>query len=508
MRRNMGLEVLTGRRSGGWKLGLAGFAMGTVLLASGAQADDSAPQPGARAVRLSSVDGTVHISQGGQVLADAAVGNTPLFEGTQVVTGEDGRAEVQYEDGSVARLSPNSSLTLTVLRGQGGTGEAEVTLDAGLAYFELQGGTQDGTLRVRFSDATVTANGAAVLRVDLDNPPGELADFSGNVHLTRGDAVALDLHGGESVALIGADPSHYNLTESIEPDSWDTWNSDRDQTLSGEASTKTGATSGFADNSNPAWNDLDANGNWYNVPGQGYIWSPYEASDASWDPYGNGNWVYTIGFGYVWASGYGWGYLPYQCGTWNYFDAFGWGWEPGLSGCQPWWGIGFYGGPFIGSRFGGYRPPLRPRRPRGVMSMGGRTVYPMIAVNRRFPSGVTTLPPRDRTSVVEIAGRSVQAVRPLSPRPEYDHSASGFVNRTMYPGGTTVSGGARAGAPVYGVGHVGTTTAPRGPVSTPHPAAPTHSAGGGGSAAHASAGGGGGGGSHGGGGGGGGGAHH
>jgi len=36
--------------------------------------------PSARAVRLSSVDGAVHISQGGQVLAETAVANAPLFE--------------------------------------------------------------------------------------------------------------------------------------------------------------------------------------------------------------------------------------------------------------------------------------------------------------------------------------------------------------------------------------------------------------------------------------------
>jgi len=94
--------------------------------------------PAARAVRLSNVEGTVHVSQGGQVLAETAVANAPLFEGTQVVTGDDGRAEIQFEEGSVARISPNSSLTLKVLRGQGGTGEAVMVLDVGLGYFELE----------------------------------------------------------------------------------------------------------------------------------------------------------------------------------------------------------------------------------------------------------------------------------------------------------------------------------------------------------------------------------
>ena len=49
--------------------------------------------------------------------------------------------------------------------------------------------------------------------------------------------------------------------------------------------------------------------------GQGYIWSPYDAANAGFDPYGIGNWMWTPGFGYIWASGYPWGYMPFQCGA-------------------------------------------------------------------------------------------------------------------------------------------------------------------------------------------------
>ena len=43
------------------------------------------------------------LAQGNQVLADQAVANTPLLEGTQLTTADNGRAEIQFEDGSVAR---------------------------------------------------------------------------------------------------------------------------------------------------------------------------------------------------------------------------------------------------------------------------------------------------------------------------------------------------------------------------------------------------------------------
>jgi hypothetical protein len=146
----------------------------------------------------------------------------------------------------VARLSPNSSVTLTVLRGAGSNGEAQITLEGGLGYFELQGGTLSGTIKVNFGDSVATASGFTVMRINLDTPPGELAVFSGNAHLERGSAVAVDMHGGESLALSANDVSRYTLNETIEPDSWDSWNSDRDQVLTSEAATATGATKNYA----------------------------------------------------------------------------------------------------------------------------------------------------------------------------------------------------------------------------------------------------------------------
>jgi len=485
-----------GSRLSAWLLALAALAVGAQTLAPALRADDANAQP-ARAVRLSSVDGGVQLSTGNQVLADGAVANTPLFEGTRVVTGDDGRAEIQFEDGSVARLSPNSALTLTVLRGAGPNSEAEITLDDGLGYFELQNGPQSGAMSLKFGDSVATASGFTVMRISLDNPPGELAVFSGNAHLDRDGALAVDMHGGESLALSANDATRYTLNESIEADSWDSWNSDRDQVLTSESAVKTGATNDYAQSSNPAWSDLDANGNWYDVPGQGNIWSPYDASNPGWDPYGNGNWGYSQGFGYTWISANSWGYLPYACGAWNWYDAFGWGWAPGVGGCNPWWGAGLYIGPNIGNGFGGYRPPMRPRAPRRPFGGGG-----LIAVNRRPMPMAGSLPARDRNTVVKIAGYTVQPLHPVSPRPVYDHSASGFVNRTVVTnvGSVPAAGQGRADpGPTFGVSRSGSPSSSGARNSTASGAAAgarssagsTHSASSSSSVSHASSGGGG-----------------
>ncbi|MGB8261757.1 MAG: FecR family protein [Terracidiphilus sp.] len=432
----------------------AGYAVAALVLAAFAlaqplRADDGDPASApARAARLSSVDGQVRLAEGGQTLSDNALRNTPVFEGTQLVTADDGRAELQFDDGSVARLSPNGSLSLPMLRL---TGETEMLLDSGLAYFELQGGSAQ--IKVRFADSVVTASGFTVFRLNLDRPGGELAVFSGNAHLERTGGLTLDLHGGESARLDPADSGRYTLAESIEPDSWDSWNSDRDQALTASAAQQTGAAGSLVSSNASAWNDLDANGNWYNVPGQGLIWSPYEGASPSWDPWGNGYWMWTPRFGYIWVSGDPWGYMPFNCGAWSYFNDFGWGWAPGM--CNPWWGGGYWTPTYYGGGFGWFEPPRRPRhRPGGPTKGLPHRPVPVIAINRRPPGGSPGLPVRARGTPVIIAGHLVQPLRPLPSRPTYDHIANGPVGgRGQIGRGQPIYGG-YCPAPIPGGGSV------------------------------------------------------
>ena len=508
--------------------GLAALALGVASLSAVAWAQEAQQGTGqpARAVRLSFVDGQVKLAQGNQVLAAQAVANTPLFDGMQLTTADNGKAEIQFEDGSVVRIAPDSMLTLQVLRGAGTSADAELTVNSGLCYFEFQGGGQAGQMSVHFGSSVATSSGFTVLRVAMDGPPGNVAVFSGNVHLQVASAtgaagtVATDLHAGESITLNAADPNQYTVAESIEPNSWDAWNSDRDQALTAEAAAQTGAPENLGEAQNPAWNDLDASGSWYDVPGQGYVWSPYEAANSDFDPYGNGEWMYTPSYGYVWASGYSWGYMPYQCGAWNFYNGFGWGWAPGMGGCRPWWGLGFYGGPNIGFAPIGYRPIPRPMPPHGPVGPIGHRPIPVVPVNRHTALGNTSFPARDKNTNVTIAGSSVAALRPLPSRPVYSHE--GFANRTA-TGNTgagtstgkpaTPSSSFTGGRPASGTVAPSYTPRPR-PApeshSTPAPSysPPRSSSSSGGGSSH-SGGGGGGGGSHssGGGGGGGGGSH-
>src|ERR1700678_391760 len=250
----------------------AAFAL-LVAISASVQAQDAGTGQGQnQAVRLSTVEGQVRILQSGQSVTDQAEPNTPLFNGFGVQTGDDGRAELQFPDGTVGRIPPDSSLSLDGLQ----QGAGDFVLDHGMAYFELRGAE-----RVRFGGYTATSAGAAVLRVKLDEAPGEIAVFDGAIHVDGPDGITADLHGGQSVRIAPKD-SMLNVADLIEPDSWDAWNSDRDQALTSAASSATPASKSMDDAANPAWGDLNQNGNWYDVPGEGYVWSPYDASNGSW----------------------------------------------------------------------------------------------------------------------------------------------------------------------------------------------------------------------------------
>jgi hypothetical protein len=407
------------RRHGGWLAALLLVFLGTIAVS--ARADE--PELGTPAVRLSDAEGSVQILVGGQLVVDQAMTNLPVSEESEIVTGADGRAEIQLEDGSVARITPNSALLLTSLRGTDGN---ELVLERGMGYFELQSNAGGGST-VRFGDSRVTVSEFSVLRIRADQLPGELTTFSGRARLEFGHQQTIDLLGHEDMVLNAADPRRYWLSDTIDPDSWDEWNADRDQALNEMASAQTSASSSYAtgDAPNPAWSDLDANGSWYNVPGQGYIWSPTAGSNPNWEPYGCGRWVWTPQWGYIWVSCESWGFMPYRCGSWSFFDSFGWGWSP-AGGCGNHWGMGSFGSVRILRGPRGYLPIQRPISPIRRFPRGDRPAP--IFVNRPNPVG-GRLPERDRSSFVIIGGQQLRPMERLHDDHGDNRHENGFWGR-------------------------------------------------------------------------------
>src|SRR5450759_2982595 len=92
----------------------------------------------ARIVRLSEVEGTVQIDRAVGDGFDKAFINLPVIEGSKLKTGKDGRAEVEFEDGSALRLAPDSEVDFIHLAlGDAGQKLSTVQLVSGTVYTNL-----------------------------------------------------------------------------------------------------------------------------------------------------------------------------------------------------------------------------------------------------------------------------------------------------------------------------------------------------------------------------------
>ncbi|MGO4514771.1 FecR domain-containing protein [Terriglobus sp. 2YAB30_2] len=374
----------------------------------GLAGQQSAPAPGMRAARLSLVQGNVQVLYGDNTQIGEAQANLPLIEGQRIVTADDGQAEIEFEDGSIVRLTPQSALTLVRMNTDQGKYLTQLSLDQGMAYFELRIADQNGYF-LKAGTASLTPVENSSFRVSLDQAPVEVAVMQGSLHVEREGGYSANIRTGEQFEPDAADSGRYFLSKSVRQDSWDNWNEERDQAAASEAAQRTEARNDYAQDSGYGWSDLDANGNWYDLPGYGRVWQPPMAVDMSWDPYGYGNWVWYPGYGYIWASGYGWGWTPFYCGSWSYWDSFGWGWMP-AGGCRRWgWG---YGGGSVWT-VNVINPPRvwQPiRRPiPGPIGPGG--VHPIVPV-RRGPIQVHPIGRRDPRPVM-FAGKQIDPLRPV-----------------------------------------------------------------------------------------------
>lgn len=427
-----------------------------------------------RTARLSFFAGSVEIGRVDNTAAGEPVPNMPLVEGTRIITGDYGQAEIEFEDGSVARLTPRTVLTLNQLSVSNGAARTELGLLAGLAYFELR--------QSRLATYTVDAGGTRLtplenltVRISLDNPPAVFAVLTGSARVERPGDFTAEVHAGESLRGIPDGAKPYYRTDLIVPETWDFWNVQRDQGAADEADQRTAAREPFAGDQGYGWSDLDNHGTWYSVPGAGpspeLVWQP-ENADAGFDPYGFGNWVY-INTNYVWASGYSWGWTPFHCGAWQYFGGFGWGWSPN-DFCGRWGFGGNFGGIFLGHHPGRFPPVLHPQPgpvhpkpiipvrgpdgPRPAFQRGseariaGRVVIPLPVTGTRFPRSESPI------------GQSLRRDFPVDPgnrQPVLGLTSSQPAHRTAIFNGTLPLHAPPSGRPPFAPG------TPPGTLSTP-----------------------------------------
>jgi len=299
-------------------LTFATAAVSLLLMVSPAFADSHA-----RIVRLSDTEGTVQLDRNTGDGFERAIMNMPVTQGMRLETGQSGRAEVEFENGSTVRLAEESSLDFTGLSLAGdGQRVSEVRLDRGTAYvnYKHKGGDD---FRFDVTNNAITLDRDVHFRVRLTSGAAEIAVFKGELEVP-GNGQTAKVKKDETFNLDLNDGARYTLAKGISSFDSDTWDNERN-----DYNTQYAAS--YNRNQYPyqyGYSDLNYYGSFFDAPGYGTLWRPFGAS-ALFDPFGDGAWAYYPGFGYTWVSGYPWGWTPYRYGSWIYVPTYGWAWQPG-----------------------------------------------------------------------------------------------------------------------------------------------------------------------------------
>jgi ferric-dicitrate binding protein FerR (iron transport regulator) len=436
-------------------------------------ADEAVAKSHARVVRLSYVSGTVMVKRPGSAEEEPAMVNVPIQEGFELSTSDGSYAEVEFENGSTARLGELSKLLFHQLAlDADGNKLNGMTFEQGYATFHFlpehnvpPSAKRDGTIhfqptysdvyRVKIADATVTADGKCEFRTDLGQDSLRVEVFNGSVDVAT---PTLSAKLGEGKILehkSGGTELAFNTRKGIVKDAWDGWTEARDKqvqlTEKDEAVHPNGPRYG--------WSELDTYGEWIALPGGRFGWSPY--ARAGWSPYTHGQWGLYPGLGWTWISGEPWGWLPYHCGLWDYDASFGWYWMNPMFGCGLWGAslVNWYGG----SGWIGWAPKGGPGPPGTGGPGPPRRGHPgPIPLSGHFPRGIVTVP----TSVVQnrqlITPQTVSHMLPTTgsmiehppfepgPRPTSAASSPALSAGTTSKSNTTTAAAPPVPAPIGG----------------------------------------------------------
>ncbi|MFY9644367.1 MAG: FecR family protein [Terriglobales bacterium] len=319
------------------------LAVWAVLAAAFLVASASA-ESRARIVRLSEVQGTVQLDRTTGDGFDKAFINLPVIEGSKLKTGKDGRAEVEFEDGSTLRLAPDSEIDFAHLAlGDDGQKLSTVQLMFGTVYADVRSKTYgkdkvSDQFQLNFGRESVGVPESAHFRVVFGGPnKATVAVFKGKLSASgpsgqfdvserRGATIAFakDVPAdGDSAKPAKSDTFVADKSYDDDPsDSWDRQQTDYHDRYASASGPSIASPYGYG------MSDLSYYGNFMTVPGYGNVWQPYFIG-SNWNPFMAGGWAFYPGAGYMFVSGYPWGWMPYNYGAWAYAPVYGWVWQPG-----------------------------------------------------------------------------------------------------------------------------------------------------------------------------------
>jgi hypothetical protein len=312
-----------------------------------------------RIVRLSEIQGAVEIDRNTGQGFEKASANMPVAEGMKLAAMADGRAEVELEDGSTVRITPNTQVVFTKLSLQdSGAKVSTVALIQGLAYVDYTNKHKDDVFTFLFKDEKVHPERAVHFRVNLVEAEAVLAVLNGELKV-EGASGEVEVSKNRSVTFDLAANNQFTLAKEIEEEPFDRW--DKEQSKYQQEYASRGSYRDYPYGYGVS--DLNYYGAYNNIPGYGWMWQPYFAG-VGWDPFMDGSWMYYPGFGYTWVSAYPWGWMPYRYGSWHFVPSYGWMWQPGG------FGGGWYTVPAVTNPPQRFKMPQPPTRGTATVLVG------------------------------------------------------------------------------------------------------------------------------------------
>ena len=121
-----------------------------------------------RIVRLSYLSGQVQTDRATGEGLERAILNTPITQGVRVVTGNDGLAEVEFENESALRIAENSEIQfLTLSMNDYGAKTNEIEVVKGVVYLDARS-KGDDIYRLKTGDSTFLVQRDTQLRLETN----------------------------------------------------------------------------------------------------------------------------------------------------------------------------------------------------------------------------------------------------------------------------------------------------------------------------------------------------
>ena len=268
--------------------------------------EDNGDAPDHGVARLSIVQGNVSVRQADNNEQSAAAVNGPLMKDDLVVTGDNSRAEVQFDANNFVRIAPGSEIRFGEVKYH----DYAIQVAAGTATYRMLHDS-DAQIEISLPQVSLRPTRQGAYRVTV------MPDGTCSITVLQGEAEVYSNKGTEKVAVgqtmmvrgSESDPE-FQVVNSPALDDWDHWNEQRDQQLQRAVSPR------YVSPDVYGTEDLDPYGSWQNDPQYGNVWVP--RVDPDWAPYREGRWVWQPYYGWTWVSTDPWGWAPYHYGRWFY----------------------------------------------------------------------------------------------------------------------------------------------------------------------------------------------